>query len=178
MRIDNRALGVFVPGLFAVPQNPVRTGVRPARGTGDFVAGKFAVPQTPVGMGALADFVAGKFAVPQCPVGMGVLVPTNVMYDFPENSVLASAEAAGLAGLGCGCGQKIGEDDCGGCGGQCKSCSGMKGLGTLSTDWSTITTDFSAGNYTKIFSDTILSIPVWGYLAAGVALYMFAGKRR
>ena len=39
-------IGDFVPGWFAVPQNPV---VMKKTGMGDFVPGYFAVPQTPVG---------------------------------------------------------------------------------------------------------------------------------
>jgi hypothetical protein len=46
-RKEMRALGDFVNGSFAVPQNPIRD----AMGMGAFLDGAFAVPQNPVGMG-------------------------------------------------------------------------------------------------------------------------------
>src|SRR5262249_17387660 len=91
MRISSSSLGVFVPGRFVVPQNPVLDGM------GDFVPGRFTVPQNPI-RDALGD-----------------TVPTSAMYPIPQNSVLQFAEASGMAGLGCGCGGKCGCDD--GCGG-------------------------------------------------------------
>lgn len=170
MRVDNRALGLFVPGHFVVPQNPVGMGM-----LADFVPGKFTVPENPV-MRGVGDFVPGKFAVPQTPVGMGYLVPTDVMYTFDQNSVLAAAEAAGMAGLGCGCAQQPGVDDCGGCGGRCGGCSGgMQGLGTLSTDFSAWTADIQAGNIENIFTDTIVGIPVWGWVAGAYVLVSLIG---
>lgn len=47
MRIGMGYLGDFVPGKFAVPQNPVRDAMR-GFGLGDFVPGRFVVPQNPV----------------------------------------------------------------------------------------------------------------------------------
>ena len=47
MRIGLGYLGDFVPGKFALPQNPVLDAMRGV-GLGDFVPGRFVVPQNPV----------------------------------------------------------------------------------------------------------------------------------
>ena len=47
-------------------------------------------------------------------------------------------------------------------------------MGDLTADMTQIESDFSAGNYMNILTtDTVMGIPVWGYLAGAVALYMF-----
>lgn len=171
MRISMRE---FVPGRWSVPQNPITGGI------GDFVPGMFVVPENPVMRGSkpgVGDFVAGKFAVPQNPVadanqmavgrlasvnaGMGDITPTAPMYPISLNSVLAAYRSQGLAGLGCG-----GGSDCS-CGGSCGGC----GMGNVSSDLTTLTTDISAGNLGKAFgSDSIFGVPVWVYAASVVVL--------
>jgi hypothetical protein len=47
MRVGMGNLADFIPGSFALPQNPVRDAMRGV-GLGDFVPGRFVVPQNPV----------------------------------------------------------------------------------------------------------------------------------
>lgn len=201
MRIHSANLGLFVPGRFVVPENPIMRG-QGRRGTGDFVPGWFAVPQNPVGRNkrGTGDFVPGCYALPQNPVsdagmnGLGDDVPTSAMYPIPQNSVLAYWESGGisneggLTGLGCGCGGKCGCSD--GCG------SGMSGLGqtttsdSISVQLQQVSADFSnaianptiLSNWTPLLTDPIWLIPVWGYIAGAVVLIAVSssggGKRR
>ena len=67
MRISRRSLGRvgdFVPGWFALPQNPVC-------GMGDFVSGTFTLPQNPIRDAMGMGFVSASFALPENVVGMG-----------------------------------------------------------------------------------------------------------
>ena len=155
----------FVNASFVVPQTPVVTGVQLATGMGhlsDFVNGAFTVPQNPVGLAGLADFVAGRFSVPY--TGMGDVVPSAPMYFIDSNSVLEGAQAMGLAG----CGAKHGDCGCG--------CSGG-GMGDINVEWAKIQSDFTAGNYTGIISDTLFSIPVWAYGVGLLALFFVGGEQ-
>lgn len=182
MRIAMGAINEFVSAVWSVPEMPVLgtdwppsmqlppAGMTPGMGgLADFIGAKFAVPQTPVvtGMSGLADFVGAKFAVPQNPVldaGIGDLVSTQPMYPLDQNTVLAAAQAAGLAGLGagkdCGCG-------CGGAGG----CGG--GMGSLA-DIST----FVSGQWAKIQAGDVATIALWGGGALLVAFVLFSGAKK
>jgi len=98
MRVQSGAVGVFVPGHWTVPENPITGGM------GDFVGGSFVVPQNPVGIG---DFVLGRFTVPQNPILDALNMQRNADGSY----------GPGLAGSDCGCG----------CGGHPSECAGGLG---------------------------------------------------
>jgi hypothetical protein len=153
-------------------------------GLRDFVPGAFAVPENPVmrGMAGLMDFVPGAFAVPENPVmrgqGVGNLVPSAPMYPIPANSVITAWKGAGMAGLGCG----SSKDDCGcGCGGH-KSGMGDTCVGPVC--WSGVTTAFTdLSTAVTSMSLTPLTSTDFMYLggtavAAWLLLGMFGKKGR
>ena len=148
MRVAAAHLGLFVPAHYTVPEMPI-VGTDwpavPSGGLADFVAANFAVPQNPVitGMSGLADFVGAKLAVPGYygDSGLGDLVDTAPMYPLQDNSVLEAARALGMAGLAAG-------SDCGcGCGGH-GGCGG--GMGDISTFISSQWANIQAGDPTTI----------------------------
>jgi len=151
----------FVPGLFALPENPVMRGQ---------------------GVGSLRDFVNGSFAVPENPVmrGVGNLVPSAPMYPIPQNSVISAWRGAGMSGLGCG----GSSSDCGcGCGGGSQG----RGMGDVCVGpvcWSGITTAFTdLSTAATSMSLTPLTSTDFMYLggtalAAWVLLGMFGKKGR
>ena len=160
-------LNEFVPGAFALPEQPVPIGVS-GRGWGDLTPGRFAVPQTPVG-GGFGDLVIGAFAVPQNPVldGLGDMVPTAPMYPIIPNTVTAHADelaySGGLTGFG-SCGGGCGCDKCGMSG---------RGMGDINADFSKIVSDIEAGNYMVAFSDPVAGVPLWGWVGGVLVVYLF-----
>jgi hypothetical protein len=178
MRISNRSLGVYVPGLrefvpasWTIPENPfLGPGMAGLR---EFVPAKFTLPPQPAGIGM---FVPAKFTLPPQPAGVGDFVGTAEMYPIPQNSVTAAAaanpnmaswETMGMSGLGCGGG-------CG-CGGKCGG-----GMGQLSTDFGNTVSNLSSGNFTGAWSSfmsfledpLIGTVPVW--MIGGGALLAYA----
>lgn len=144
-------LGDLMAGWFAVPQNSVTDGVTYTPGIGDILPGSFAVPQNPI-----LDYAKGQVKlIAQNPSGGPGMINGQPV-----------SMSAGTSGAGCGCGGA-----CGGCGGT--------GMGQLTfdpaTDLSKISSDFSAGNYMGILSDTFLNIPLWVLAALGVTWFMSAG---
>jgi len=93
MRLHRANLGDFVPGRFALPQNPVSA----TRGMGDLVPGAFALPQNPVVMrkNGMGEFVPAFWQVPS------EFVPAA--WNIPPVPV-----EVGLGGCGCGCGGSCG----------------------------------------------------------------------
>lgn len=161
-------LGDLTSGFYVVPQNPLQMaaeGVSRVPTLGEFLTGSFVVPQNPffsystgqvqpIGQGAAGTPMFKKGHKSAGAPSLGDLVTGN--YVVPQNPI-----NKGLSGLhgDCGCG----------CGG---GCSGG-GMGDLTADMTQIESDFSAGNYMNIFSDTILGFPTWAYLAGAAFLYMF-----
>jgi hypothetical protein len=163
-------LGDLTQGFYVVPQNPLQfatEGVSRVTTLGELLAGSFVVPQNPfysystgqvqpIGQGAAGTPMTKKMKGGGAP-SLGDLVNGN--YVVPQNVFRVSGGTTGMSGLG-------DADGCG-CGGSCGGCGGM---GDLTADFTQISTDFSAGNYTNILSDTIASVPVWVYLAGVAAL--------
>lgn len=129
----------------------------PAPGLGDMMPGWYAVPQNPITSGGTApqpvtvkssigDILRGQYAVPQNPIVSQVTGNVRPL-------------ATGM-GMGCACGQLNGQP---------------VGMGDFTTDWSKVSTDFSAGNYSTVLQDTLLGIPVWGYAVGIVAAMMLSG---
>lgn len=46
-------------------------------------------------------------------------------------------------------------------------------LGDFSTDFSKLSSDLSAGEFSQASIDPIMGVPAWAWLAGGVILYMF-----
>ena len=181
VRVSNRNLGVFVPGLkefvpasWTIPENPFFPGMAGLRA---FVPGKFSLPPQPAGIGA---FVPASWTLPPQPAGVGDFVGTASMYPITPNSVtqavlsgaVSSAPTMGISGLnsgdcGCGCG--------GGCGGH-----GMSGLGQAMTDFGNTFTELTSGNVSGAWTSflafledpAIGTIPVW--MIGGGALLAYA----
>lgn len=140
-------MGDLMTGWYVVPQNPLQLaseGVVVKKSLGDLLDGCFVVPQNP-----LRDYTMGMVA----PLGQGIA----------GRPMKPQANGGGMSGLGdCGCG----------CGGSC-GCGG--GMGDIGADFSAFTTDLSAGNFMKaFFTDSIGPLPVWVYLAAGIAIFTMA----
>lgn len=158
-------LGDLTSGFFVVPQNPLQLaaeGVSRVPSLGEFLVGSFVVPQNP-----FWAYAAGMVQ----PLGQGAAGhPILNMrkgssgkgwgYDTPDTE-------KGMGRLGCGGGAGGGTGGCG-CG-----CSGAMGMGDITTDMSTLTSDITAGNYSNAFSDTIMGFPAWAYLVGAAALYFF-----
>jgi hypothetical protein len=196
MRVSNRKLGVYVPGLrefvhatWTIPENPFFPGMAGLRA---FVPATFTLPPQPAGIG---DFVNATFTLPPQPAGIGDFVGTGAMYPIPINSVLAGAASinqtgglsitpssvtapfgnidpgasSGVSGLS-GCG---GECGCGGsCGGH-----GLSGLGQASADFSTTFTNLTSGNWSGAWTSFMSflqdpafgTVPIW-MIGGGVLL--------
>lgn len=167
--VPGRGLRDFVPGRFAVPQNPIVPGLSA------FVPGRFVLPQVPVvtmQRNSLGEFVPAQYTLPQNPItdaiGIGDLTPTAPLYPIPENSVLQGAQDMGLAGLGCGCG----------CGGNCGGCGG--GMSGISDDFTQLVADLGAGNFSAAWSDftkalaqpVVGSVPLWVVVGSGLLLWV------
>ena len=131
----------------------------PAPGLGDLLPGFYVVPQNPIKdattyVPRIGEILPASYAVPQNPIK-----------DYMSGRLNLIGREPGVAGKvngklsGCGCG-----GTCGGCG----------GLGDISTDFSKISTDFTAGNFTQAIQDPIFGIPLWA-IAGGLALLFFAG---
>jgi hypothetical protein len=88
----HRGVGDFVPGKFALPQNPVL--VR-RNGMGDFMRAAFAVPQSPVGMGHLG--CGGNCNCGPCNGGMG---QTTTGTGATATSTTATSIDLSLEGVG------------------------------------------------------------------------------
>lgn len=151
--------------------------IHPAPGLGDLMAGYYVVPQNPLQMAQegvsvvpkLGDFVAASFVVPQnplyaqitgtvAPIGQGIA---------GRKITMSKSGGGGLSGCGDGCG----------CGGSC-GCGDHGGMGDITADFTKFTGDISGGNYSTAISDPILGIPMFAWLAAGVAIMMMnKGKR-
>ena len=157
MRIQGAHLGVFVPGAFVVPENPILRGIA---GLSDFVPGRFVVPENTVGVAGLAEFIDAQFCVPENPVtrGIGDLTPSAPMWPIPPNSVL---RYSGLAGCGV---ERVGKS----CGGSKESCScGCKGgLGDIGESVSQYMTNLMAGDTTTLIGTGVGAL-VLGFLLFG-----------
>lgn len=140
-------------------------GYHPAPGLGELQPGWFVVPQNPVDgpvtyIRGIGDILStGGFTVPQNPVisrASGVIMPIGTVPGAPAQ--INGKPVSG--GLGCGCGGSCG------CGG---------GMGDISSEWTQLQTDITAGNYMNaLTTDTLFGIPTWGYLAL-LGVFMFAG---
>lgn len=163
MRAMSRSLGLYVPGMGdfipMASSDQAITSWRPS--LGDFV-GAFSDPNSLAA--GITDWMPAT--------GMGDFVGTMDMYPIPENPVMADADqiyySGGLTGLGdCGCG----------CGGSCSDKGGMSGI---TTDFSQMVTDLSAGNWSSAWTDftSMLSEPVIGtvplWMIGGGALLVYA----
>lgn len=174
-------LGDLTSGFYVVPQNPLQMatdGISRVPSLGEFLTGSFVVPQNPfydfttgnvqpIGQGAagtpmvrslhggkvsMGDLVRGRYVVPQNPFNSPSLSGLSGLSNMYVDSDSTDRD-------GCGCG-----GTCGGCG---------HGLGDLAADIAYIEGDLSAGNYMEVFSDTILGIPLWTYLAGAAILMTF-----
>lgn len=152
MNMNNRALGVFIPGQ-ATPSLPLNT---PWTGTlGDFVPAFFPIPQSPVSSagGGMGYFVDACFPVPQNPIADAAnIIPAS------------AAHGVGMGSLGCG-------THCGGtCGRQLNV--GPPGSSNGMGDVSTFMTSLLAGDFTgaAMNSDFITGIP--NVLVIGGTLYL------
>lgn len=164
MRFHNHiapGIGQLMPGMFVLPQNPLRPVMGRPR-IGEIIAARFPVPQNPI-IDAL-----GKG------VGMAQTGPGA-----------AWRRAHGLQGLGCGGGG--GQDcgcGCGGSGGGSGACNpgvgglsgleglggleGLEGLGTLQG-----TLDQMSGLWDEVSSYEVMGVPVVYPVAAFLAWYLF-----
>ena len=130
----------------------------PAPGLGDMMPGWWDVPQNPItaargitkvpGIGEIID---GYFVVPQNPIR-----------DFVKGQVRPLGQGAGRgsvngpAGAGCSCGGSCG------CGG---------GMGDISTDFASMTSNLGQGNFAQAGTDfltllqepTLAGIPLWAF---------------
>jgi hypothetical protein len=106
MRVNNRRIGVSVPGLrefvpanWTIPENPFFPGMAGLR---EFVPARFTVPPQPAGIGRLrrgtGDFVPARFSLPPQPAGIGDFVGTPYMYPIPQNSVIVDAGSVNYQG--------------------------------------------------------------------------------
>lgn len=136
----------------------------PAPGLGDLLPGFFVVPQNPITdangvtyVPRIGEILPGSYAVPQNPIKDYMSGRLNLIGREPGVPGMVNGKLSG-----CGCG-----GTCGGCG----------GLGDISTDMAKISADFSAGNYSQIFQDSIVGIPVWA-IAGGLALLFFMGGEK
>jgi hypothetical protein len=196
MRMSNRSLGLYVPGLrefvhatWTIPENPFWPGMAGLRA---FVPATFTIPPQPAGIG---DFVKATFTLPPQPAGIGDFVNTGAMYPIPVNSVTAGADAinqsgglsispetitspfgtinpgAGIGGLGCG-------GECG-CGGSCGS-HGLSGLGQASTDFGNTFTNLTSGNWSGAWTSfmSLLQDPAFGtvpiWMVGGGVILIYA----
>src|SRR5487761_2036699 len=140
MRVASASLGVFVPGLWTLPENPVGEGLG---GLHEFVPGRFKLSENPIVRKGVGDFVRARFTLPPVPAGIGDLVDDRPLYPIPENSVLAGARAMGLASCrGCRCG------GCGGLGDTTATSTSGGVTGTLNDLWTSISNAFSQGDMT------------------------------
>lgn len=118
------------------------------RGVGDLVDTMgFAVPNRDM---VPAVSVSRTMGIGEILATQGFTVPDrsmNPVADFVTGNVKPLGTQGGVGGCGCGCS--------GGCGG---SLNGI-GVGDISTDFSAITADFTAGNYGAILSAPIMGIP-------------------
>lgn len=157
-------LGDLTSGFFVVPQNPLQMaaeGISRVPTLGEFIFGSFVVPQNPFwaySAGQVQPIGQGSAGMP-----IGMIMNADGSWSMNKSAARAGGGGCGMSGVGnCGCG----------CGGSC-GCSGGKGMGTITTDLSTFTTDLTSGNIMQAFQDTIFGIPVWGWLAGIVVLSQF-----
>lgn len=130
----------------------------PAPGLGDLLPGFYVVPQNPIKEAVtyvprIGEILPGSFPVPQNPIKDYMSGRLNLIGREPG----VQGTVNGVSGCGCG-------GSCGGCG----------GLGDISSDFSKIKSDASAGDFGQVLQDTIAGIPVWA-IGAGLALLFFAG---
>jgi len=122
------------------------------------------------GMGDLADLVGSQPGYPFWPGGSGMGDLADLVGAEPGLPFWPGAYQ--MTGGGCGCG-----GTCGGCGGH--------GMGQLSTDFSSMVGNLTSGNFstawtnfTSVLSDPLVgSVPTWVFLAGGIALLWFTGKK-
>ena len=143
--------------------------IHPAPGLGDLLPGWYAVPQNPVDIGlsgigytsGIGEILPGSFAVPQ-----------NPLKDYTAGRVRLIGQQSSSSGSLNG----SPTHDCG-CGGSCGGCGSGSGMGTLSTDFSQLTTDLSSGNFSAALSDSIAGIPASMWLIGiAVAFFAFSGS--
>lgn len=138
----------------------------PAPGLGDLIPGYFVVPRNPITAQARAPITVSP--------GIGDIIRAS--FPVPQNPII-SAVTGNVKPLGtgdCGCGGK-----CGGCGGSGRGMiNGQRvGMGDLSTDVSAVGSALSGGNFSAALQDTIGGIPVWGLIAAAIAIPWFMNQR-
>lgn len=136
----------------------------PAPGLGDLLPGFFVVPQNPITdtqgvtyVPRIGDILPASYAVPQNPIKDYMSGRLNLIGREPGVPGKVNGKLSG-----CGCG-----GTCGGCG----------GLGDISSDFSKITTDLSAGNYSQAIQDPIFGIPLWAIGAGLLALFFVGGEK-
>jgi len=155
-----------------------RLGIHPAPGMGEILPGWFAVPQNPVDVGmsgvsytpGIGEILPGSFVVPQNP--LKAFTTGNVkLIGQTGGSGGGSGQLNGVAVSDCGCG-------CGGHGG-CGSGGGMGqlSLSNVGSEFTTFTTDLTAGNFTQALTvDTLFGFPAGITLAtAALAAYFLLG---
>jgi len=155
MRMHSAALGDFVPGAFAVPQNPVV--VNPGHfGLGEFVRASFGLPQR----GGIGYYPGRLSANDEWCQGRGWKYYNTLIDECEWNG---DEGPIGLSGIGCGCG--------GGCGGRC-------GMGAV--DLSLTGTGIVSSLGTSLGMTSLPAIPNWAvYGIGGLLAYMaFAGGKR
>jgi len=145
MNMNNRALGVFIPGQ-AVPNLTLNTPWSGMSGLGDlrdFVPALFPIPQNPISAagGGMGQFMPACFPVPQNPIADAAnIIPAS------------AAHGVGMGSLGCGAA-------CGGtCGRQMNiGPPGSSGMGDVSSFMASLT----SGDWTgaAMNSDFITGIP-------------------
>lgn len=134
----------------------------PAPGLGDLLPGFYVVPQNPIQpvkyIRGIAEILPGAYVVPQNPVK-----------DFTRGQTKLIGQ--GVSGCGCGCGGS------GACGSGQINGIGVRGLGDLSTDWSSFTGSISSGDYMGALKSTFFGVPVWAVGGALVLMFFLGGEK-
>ncbi len=180
-------LGELMAGWFDVPQNPMKLaqdGVQYVPTVQDVLPHSMPTPDNPV-----KDFTSGqvkmigqqsnrgypgrRYKAPGY-AGVGEIMAGN--WDVPQNPLIKGMSGlSGGCGGGCGCGGSCGcgdghEEPVGQLNGQAVT------MGDINADLTALQTDFSAGNYMSILTDTIFGVPVWT-VGAMLAIFLMAGGK-
>lgn len=144
----------------------------PAPGLSEILPGWYSVPQNPI--------TARAYGITYTP-GIGeILNSPTIHFNEPDNPlrnfVAGRVKALGQSG-DCGCG-----GGCGGCGGH-GGCGGGKprgqingmGVGDLSTDWQSFTSDLGSGSFLQAIQQPILGAPVWGWALGAIGAFLLFG---